>query len=45
MSITPALRSRSSIFELKPVNPQDVNLVLKKALVDKNKGLGKESNH
>lgn len=41
MSITPALRSRSSIFELKSVNPQDVNLVLKKALVDKDKGLGK----
>lgn len=40
MSITPALRSRSSIFELKPVNAEDILAVLKKALIDKYKGLG-----
>lgn len=40
MSLTPALRSRSSIFELTPVDTQSILTILNRALTDKNKGLG-----
>ncbi len=40
-SITPALISRSSIFELKPLSIEDVLKILKQALKDKERGLGK----
>lgn len=40
MSINPALRSRSQIFELKRLNSNDVLIALKRALEDKVAGLG-----
>ncbi|HDM37957.1 MAG TPA: AAA family ATPase, partial [Candidatus Omnitrophica bacterium] len=40
-SITPALVSRSSIFELRPLSIEDVLKILKQALKDKERGLGK----
>lgn len=40
MSITPALRSRSSIFELVPISPEHISEALNKALTDEKSGLG-----
>lgn len=40
MSINPALRSRSHIFELKPVTPEKVAVRLRMALTDTERGLG-----
>lgn len=40
MSINPALRSRSHIFELKPVTPEKVAERLRTALTDSDRGLG-----
>ncbi|MGX1266678.1 putative ATPase [Rossellomorea marisflavi] len=40
MSINPALRSRSHIFELKPVAPENVAERLRMALDDRERGLG-----
>lgn len=42
MSINPALRSRSHIFELKPVAPEKVAERLRHALMDVERGLGHE---
>lgn len=39
--INPAIRSRCQIFELKPLQPKDVKIVLLRALKDKERGLGK----
>lgn len=41
MNINPALRSRSNIFELKPVTPEDVLVRLNVALTNTENGLGK----
>lgn len=38
--VNPALVSRSVIFELKPINKEDVKTVVNRALSDKEKGLG-----
>lgn len=43
ISINPALRSRSHIFELKAVTPEDVVKNMKRALTDKEKGLGDQN--
>lgn len=43
MNINPALRSRSNIFELKPVTPEDVLVRMNVALTDTENGLGKYS--
>ena len=42
ISISPAIRSRTQIFELKPLTTQDVILALKRAIADEKRGLGKE---
>lgn len=39
-AINPAIRSRCQIFELKPLEPKHIELALKRALNDKEKGLG-----
>ncbi|WP_033828328.1 replication-associated recombination protein A [Bacillus andreraoultii] len=39
--INPAIRSRCQIFELKPLQPEDIRQVLNRALHDKERGLGK----
>lgn len=40
ITINPALRSRSQIFELKPLKAKDIHSALERALKDKQKGLG-----
>lgn len=40
ISINPAIRSRTQIFEVKPLNSKDIKKAIKKALVDKENGLG-----
>lgn len=40
-SMTPAIISRCMIFEFKPLKKEDIIKALKKALLDKEKGLGK----
>nr|WP_244895516.1 replication-associated recombination protein A [Evansella clarkii] len=40
ISINPALRSRSHIFELKPVTPENIAVRLRAALSDTDRGLG-----
>ncbi len=40
ISIQPAIRSRSQIFELKPLSSVDIQVGLERALVDKENGLG-----
>lgn len=42
ISISPAIRSRTQIFELKPLTIADVILALKRAIADEKRGLGKE---
>lgn len=41
ISIHPAIRSRSHIFELEPLNEHDIQKALKRALADEENGLGK----
>lgn len=40
ISIQPAIRSRSQIFELKPLMPENVHVGLERAIVDEKDGLG-----
>lgn len=40
ISIQPAIRSRSQIFELKPIKPDDIRIVLERTLTDEENGLG-----
>ncbi|WP_320164723.1 replication-associated recombination protein A [uncultured Trichococcus sp.] len=42
ISISPAIRSRTQIFELKSLTTQDVILALERAIADEKRGLGKE---
>jgi len=39
-AINPAIRSRCQIFELKPLEPEDIKIALMRALTDKERGLG-----
>lgn len=41
ISINPAIRSRTQIFEVKPLSPADVKVAINRALTDKKNGLGK----
>ena len=41
ISINPAIRSRTQIFELRPLSPQDIKKALLNALEDEERGLGK----
>lgn len=45
ISINPAIRSRLQIFEVKPLMPEDILIGLKRALKDKERGLGKYQVH
>ncbi|WP_174234336.1 replication-associated recombination protein A [Bacillus sp. V59.32b] len=40
-AINPAIRSRTQIFELKPLEPEDMATALERALHDEERGLGK----
>lgn len=40
ISINPAIRSRTEIFELKPLSPADIKTALLRAISDKERGLG-----
>ncbi|MBI4651946.1 AAA family ATPase, partial [Candidatus Desantisbacteria bacterium] len=40
-SIIPALVSRTSIFEFKPLTYEHLKLIIKKAIIDKERGLGR----
>ena len=40
IAINPAIRSRTQIFELIPLTPEEIHQVLKRALTDETKGLG-----
>lgn len=40
IAIHPAIRSRCQIFELQPLKPEQIKVALKRALSDKEKGLG-----
>lgn len=40
ISINPAIRSRTEIFELKPLSPADIKTALLRAISDKGRGLG-----
>lgn len=40
ISIQPAIRSRSQIFELKPIKPDDIQIALERTLTDEENGLG-----
>lgn len=40
ISINPAIRSRTQIFEVKPLTETDIHQALQRALTDKDKGLG-----
>ncbi|WP_409297517.1 replication-associated recombination protein A [Peribacillus sp. SCS-26] len=39
-AINPAIRSRCQIFELKPLEPEDITAALKRAAADEERGLG-----
>ncbi|MQS88328.1 replication-associated recombination protein A [Companilactobacillus mishanensis] len=41
INISPAIRSRVQIFELKPLEPDDLKSAVKRSLKDEEKGLGK----
>lgn len=41
IAINPAIRSRSNIFELNRLSPDDIKIALTRALIDKKDGLGK----
>lgn len=43
ITINPAIRSRTQIFELKPLSIEDIQSALLRALKDKERGLGNES--
>lgn len=43
ISISPAIRSRVQIFEVKPLAPEDMRLGLERAIADEKNGLGKYS--
>ncbi|RRG18842.1 replication-associated recombination protein A [Weissella viridescens] len=45
LSINPAIRSRTQIFEVKPLDPADIRTALERALVDKQNGLGNFNAH
>lgn len=45
ISINPAIRSRTQIFELKPLNETDIELAINFALHDAERGLGTEAIH
>lgn len=45
ISINPAIRSRSQIFELKPLSIEDIQIALATALEDKDRGLGNYTVH
>lgn len=40
LSILPAIRSRSQIFEVKPLSEDDMKIAIQRALTDKDRGLG-----
>ncbi|GEA94525.1 DNA-dependent ATPase [Weissella viridescens] len=40
LSINPAIRSRTQIFEVQPLDPSDIRTALERALADKQNGLG-----
>lgn len=40
ISIQPAIRSRSQIFELKPLSDEDIEIALERAIADEKNGLG-----
>lgn len=40
ISIQPAIRSRSQIFELKPITPENIQIALERAINDEENGLG-----
>ncbi|WP_412989990.1 replication-associated recombination protein A [Pediococcus siamensis] len=40
ISINPAIRSRTQIFEVFPLKPEDIRLAIERALADKENGLG-----
>ncbi|MGA2192379.1 MAG: replication-associated recombination protein A [Nitrospirota bacterium] len=39
-SVIPALSSRSQIFELRPLSPKDLSVLIDRALTDRDRGLG-----
>ncbi|MCU9613977.1 replication-associated recombination protein A [Caldibacillus lycopersici] len=41
--INPAIRSRCQIFELKPLEPEHIKIALRRALEDKERGLGNDN--
>lgn len=43
ISISPAIRSRTQIFELKSLSEDDVKIAIKRALADKENGLGNDN--
>lgn len=42
IAINPAIRSRTQIFEVKPLSPSDIQTAIERALHDKKRGLGSE---
>ncbi len=42
ISVTPAIRSRTQIFEVKPLMPDDIRTAIDRALADKENGLGNQ---
>lgn len=45
MSIQPAIRSRTQIFQVHPLTPDDIGQAIDRALADKDRGLGKYPVH
>lgn len=45
ISINPAVRSRTQIFQVHPLSPQDIQLAVQRALKDKKRGLGQFQVH
>lgn len=43
ISINPAIRSRTQIFEVKPLSEEDIEVAINQALADKERGLGEET--
>ncbi|MGM0276225.1 replication-associated recombination protein A [Enterococcus sp. AZ080] len=43
ITINPAIRSRTQIFEVKPLDEEDIQLAIRRALSDKENGLGESS--
>src|SRR5690625_7479140 len=42
-SINPAIRSRTHLFELEALKPEDISIVVKRALTAENEGYGHEN--